>query len=58
LKWKFIHGHSDDPEVRATIAETKGVRMSILDRLPTWNGSLSIPTEIMHLFWGPGELFV
>ncbi|KAG1718486.1 hypothetical protein EDD22DRAFT_25330 [Suillus occidentalis] len=54
LKWKFIHGHSDDPEVRATIAETKGVRMSILDRLPTWNGSLSIPTEIMHLFWGPG----
>ncbi|KAG2123988.1 hypothetical protein DEU56DRAFT_917205 [Suillus clintonianus] len=46
---------SNDPEVQASIAETKGVRMSILDRLPTWNGSSSIPTEIMHLFWGPGK---
>jgi hypothetical protein len=54
LKWKFIYRDSDDADTRKNIAERKGVRTSILDRLPTWNGALSIPSEIMHLFWGPG----
>jgi hypothetical protein len=53
LKWKFIYKESD-ANTRKNIAEQKGVRTSILDRLPTWNGALSIPSEIMHLFWGPG----
>ncbi|KAG1794490.1 hypothetical protein EV424DRAFT_1353856 [Suillus variegatus] len=54
LKWKFIYRDSDDADTRKNIAERKGVCTSILDRLPTWNGALSIPSEIMHLFWGPG----
>ncbi|KIK79452.1 hypothetical protein PAXRUDRAFT_28409 [Paxillus rubicundulus Ve08.2h10] len=55
LKWKYLHGkQSQDPETQTTITENKGVHMSILDCLPTWDGALSISTEIMHMFWGGG----
>ncbi|KAF8834178.1 hypothetical protein BDN67DRAFT_915439 [Paxillus ammoniavirescens] len=58
LKWKFVYGDSDELDIRDAIAENKGVRMSILDQLPTWNGALSIPPEIMHMFWGSGMMLL
>ncbi|KAG2337021.1 hypothetical protein BDR05DRAFT_1005389 [Suillus weaverae] len=54
LRWKFMYRDSEDAKVQASIAAHKGVCMSVLDCLPTWNGALSILPKIMHMFWGPG----
>lgn len=54
-KWKFIHGTTDDPDVQQHIEDKYGVRMSKFDELAGWFAPLSLPPEVMHLFFGGGE---
>lgn len=54
LKWRFIHGETDDDDIRAHIEEKRGVRKSKFDELAGWHAPLSLPPEAMHLFFGGG----
>jgi predicted Zn-dependent peptidase len=54
-KWKFIHGDSDNQEVKEHIETKYGVRKSKFDELPGWFAPLALPPEVMHLFFGGGE---
>jgi len=54
LKWRFIHGETDDEDIKAHIEEKRGVRKSKFDELAGWHAPLSLPPEAMHLFFGGG----
>lgn len=53
-KWKFIHAITEDPEAKQHIEDKHGVRMSKFDELSGWFAPLSLPPEVMHLFFGGG----
>jgi len=54
-KWKFIHGHTNDPDVKEHIEQKYGVRKSKFDELAGWFAPLALPPEVMHLFFGGGK---